>query len=641
MKLRAKIQVLFSLIIIVTLVVVTLYAKELQYNAALKLLGDNLTTSASIASNYIGQHLLDYQHTITAIGRSEILSGDASVEEKTEYVNDYVETFGLTSANILDKNGVSIIDGTDFSDREYVKKSLSGESNLSELTLSRYTNTYGFSISAPIVDKTNVIVGVVYFRMDMNYIQNILESFHATDESYSYIIDENGMVIAHPDKEVIQTLNLHEQKNGLELIADELAQKAIGTGDYQYNNHSIKCGYSPIANANGWSLVIATSTESIMNEAVATSNAIIKIALLACVIGLIIVALFAEYISKPVVRIKDNLVQIAEGNFAVEIENVHRKDEIGILQNATVSLIDTLSKIIGQTNKVLERMAAYDLTAQDMANYPGAFNTLSASVNRIKRILNNLIVEVQNSVSNVDAGAQQLSMAAEALSKGTLAQATSIQYLVNNLDDIAQRTIGNFEDEEIVNEKLNILDQQIKNGNHQMSILLDVVQEIENMSADINKIVATIDSIAFQTNILSLNASVEASRAGDMGLGFAVVAEEIRVLAQKCGESSKKTEELINRCLSSIGRAKDYADNTMESLSVIVSGSEEIAKAFDNIAETTKEQVNKTNQIRNEVNTISDVVQSNTATAEETSASSEALAEQAYALKEIIHKFKI
>lgn len=641
MKLRAKIQVLFSLIIIVTLVVVTLYAKELQYNAALKLLGDNLTTSASIASNYIGQHLQDYQHTITAIGRSEILSGDASVEEKTEYVNDYVETFGLTSANILDKNGVSIIDGTDFSDREYVKKSLSGESNLSELTLSRYTNTYGFSISAPIVDKTNAIVGVVYFRMDMNYIQNILESFHATDESYSYIIDENGVVIAHPDKEVIQTLNLHEQKNGLELIAEQLAKKEIGTGDYQYNNHSVKCGYSPIVNTNGWSLVIATSTESIMNEAVATSNAIIKIALLACVIGLIIVALFAEYISKPVVRIKDNLVQVAEGNFAVEIESVHRKDEIGILQNATVSLIDTLSKIIGQTNKVLERMAAYDLTAQDMANYPGAFNTLSASVNRIKKILNNLIVEVQNSVSNVDAGAQQLSMAAEALSKGTLAQATSIQYLVTNLDDIAQRTTGNFEDEEIVNEKLNILDQQIKNGNHQMSILLDVVQEIENMSADINKIVATIDSIAFQTNILSLNASVEASRAGDMGLGFAVVADEIRVLAQKCGESSKKTEELINRCLSSIGKAKDYADNTMESLSVIVSGSEEIAKAFDNIAETTKEQVNKTNQIRNEVNTISDVVQSNTATAEETSASSEALAEQAYALKEIIHKFKI
>ena len=72
MKLRAKIQVLFSLIIIMTLVIVTMCSKNMQYNSSLKLLGDNLATSASIASNYIGQHLMDYQHIITAIGQSEL-----------------------------------------------------------------------------------------------------------------------------------------------------------------------------------------------------------------------------------------------------------------------------------------------------------------------------------------------------------------------------------------------------------------------------------------------------------------------------------------------------------------------------------------------------------------------------------------
>lgn len=641
MKLRAKIQVLFSLIIIMTLVIVTMCSKNMQYNSSLKLLGDNLATSASIASNYIGQHLMDYQHIITAIGQSELLSGNASVEEKTEYVNGYVETFGLTSANILDEKGVSIIDGTDFSDRDYVKKALKGESNISELTLSRYTNTYGFSISAPIVNGKNKITGVVYFRMDMSYIQKLLDSFQVVDGSYAYIVDENGMVIAHPDKEVINAVNLKEQKNGLDVIAKKLEEKAAGSDDYEYNNVSLECGYSPIINTNGWSLVIATSTEAIMGEAVDVSNTIMMIAGIACIIGLIIVALFANYVSRPIIHIKDGLVKIAEGDFSVSIPKVERKDEIGILQNATASLIETLAQIIGQTNQVLESMAAYDLTERNIADYPGTFNTLSSSVNRIKAIFHQLIVRVQYSVVNVDSGAQQLTMAAEALSQGTLAQANAIQLLSSNLNDILDETNNNFENEEIVNDKLNILEQQIKNSNSQMNVLLEVVQEIENMSADIRKIVATIDSIAFQTNILSLNASVEASRAGDKGRGFAVVAQEIRSLAEKCSDSSKRTEILVNKCLDSISTAKDYADSTMESLAVIVTGSEEIATAFDSIAEATKEQVNKSHQIRKEVDTISDVVNSNTATAEETSASAETLSEQAYDLKKMIQRFRV
>lgn len=92
-----------------------------------------------------------------------------------------------------------------------------------------------------------------------------------------------------------------------------------------------------------------------------------------------------------------------------------------------------------------------------------------------------------------------------------------------------------------------------------MHALLSVVKEVEEMSEDIKKIVKTIDSIAFQTNILSLNASVEAARAGDTGKGFAVVAQEIGTLAAKSSEASKKTAGLIEKCLNGISGAKEYA----------------------------------------------------------------------------------
>lgn len=641
MKLRAKIQSLFAVVIIVTLAIVTLSAHKMNTSSSLNILAENLTTSASIASDYLGQHLKDYLYLVTSIGQSEILTSNTSAEDKLEYVNAYANTFGLTSANILDLNGVSLQDGTDFGDREYVQQALNGNSNLSELTLSRYTNTYGFSIAAPIIDSANNITGVVYFRMDMHYLQNLMNSFDTTADSYSYIVNKNGIVITHPVNDLVQTYNLTEQTNGLEKIAAKLANGEPGNGDYEYEGTSLKCGFSPIANTDGWALIIVTPTDSIMESAVDNANILMTIAFIACAFALIISAVFSNYISRPIINIQKSLLSISNGDLSVTIPTINRKDEIGVLQNAAASLIDTLSKIIGQTNYVLESMALYDMTADDMTPHPGDFNTLSSSVNRIKGILNNLIIQVKEAVANVDSGAQQLTMAAEALSKGTLTQANSIQILEEHLVDIVAGTNHNSQNEEIVNEKLTILDQQIRNGNEQMLTLLTVVREIENMSTDIEKIVGTIDSIAFQTNILSLNASVEASRAGEMGRGFAVVAQEVRSLAEKCSESSKKTAELIHKCITAITNAKTYADNTVNSLSVIVTGSAEIATAFESISESTKEQVLKSNQIQYEIHNISDVVQSNTTTAEETAASSEVLSDQAITLHELIQQFKV
>lgn len=641
MRLKAKIQSLFAVVIIITLSIVTLSSYKMNTSSSLDILAENLTTSSSIASDYLAQHLQDYLHLVTSIGQSELLTNNASSEAKLEYVNAYVDTLGLTSANILDLNGVSLKDGTDFSDREYVKKALKGNSNLSELTLSRYTNTYGFSIAAPIIDSADSITGVVYFRMDMHYLQSVMDSFETTENSYSYIVNKDGVVITHPVNDLVQTYNLTEQTNGLEKIAQKLANGESGNGEYEYEGTSLKCGFSPIANTDGWGLIIVTPTDSIMKTAHDNANTQIMIALIACIVALIISAVFSNYISHPIIKIQKALLSISEGDLSVKIPTMNRKDEIGILHNAAASLIDTLSKIIGQTNQVLEKMALYDMTADVMNAYPGDFNTLSSSVNRIKGILNDLIVQVEESVANVDTGSRQLTMAAEALSTGTLTQANSIQILEEHLNDIVAGTNRNSQNEEIVNEKLITLDQQIRNSNEQMLTLLKVVKEIENMSEDIQKIVGTIDSIAFQTNILSLNASVEASRAGEMGRGFAVVAEEVRSLAEKCSESSKKTEELIDKCITAITNAKTYADNTVDSLSVIVTGSAEIATAFENISESTKEQALKSNQIQYEIHNISDVVQSNTATAEETAASSEVLSEQANTLHELIQQFKI
>lgn len=358
-------------------------------------------------------------------------------------------------------------------------------------------------------------------------------------------------------------------------------------------------------------------------------------------IAIIFSTFLAASISKPIDKVKKALLSVSQGDFSVHIPKAHGKDEVAVLQDTTASLLQTLSDIIGQTNRITESIANYDLSISDMNKYPGEFDKLAVSVNAIKHLLTNLIVEIQNSVYSVENGSHELAQATSSLSQGAVSQANSIHTMVDDFSDMATRIDNNSEREELVNQKLTALDQNIQTANGQMEHLMTAVNNIETMSADIQKIVGTIDSIAFQTNILSLNASVEAARAGEMGKGFAVVAEEVRSLAVKCGEASRRTSDLVNACVDSITNAKECADATFESLSGIVTDSSEISTAFQDIANDTMEQAHKSKRIQSEMNNISDVVQTNTATAEETAASTSVLSEQAIKLKELIRNFKI
>lgn len=641
MRLRSKIQVSFCATFLIMLLVIGMFSTQATYQSSISMVNDSMTTSSTLAANHIAQQLSDYMNVVSLLGKDPALSDDRTNEQKMAYLESYIETYGFTSGNILDVSGVSIADGTDFSDRAYVKQALNGKANVSDITLSKYTNTYGVSVAAPIYNTSDVISGVVYFRLDINFIMDIINSITISDHSYAYLVDNAGNIIVHPNEALILNYNFYEQTGSIKAVADALANGTAGNGDYTYNDIKTVCGFSPIANTNDWKIVIAAPESDFLHATHLITNILIAITIISFIVVIIVSSLIAGYICRPINRIKDALVCVSEGDFGVQLEHATGKDEITVLQNATVSLLKTLSDVIGQTNFVLGQMANYDLTVSDMNNYPGEFNSLSSSVNSIKSTLNRLIIEVQHAVQNVDTGSRELAQATAALSQGTVSQASSIQALADNLGVVVDRINKNSEREENVNENLNNLDHQIKEANIQMQELLSAVDNIETMSSSIQKIVSTIDGIAFQTNILSLNASVEAARAGEMGSGFAVVAEEVRALAEKCAESSQRTSELIAECISYINNAKCCADSTFESLTAIVANSSTIAAAFEEISQDTTDQAAKSIGIQNEINIISDVIQTNTATVEQTAASTAVLSEQADNLDALVRNFHV
>ena len=597
----------------------------------------NSRSSAKTTARDIEALLQNYKNIAKASGSDMTLIGNIPNEVRMKKVEQLAKQYGFTSGNLLDKKGVSIKDGTDFSDRDYVKAALNGKTNISDVTLSKYTNTYGISIAAPLISSGRII-GVVYYRADVDFMNDIVKHISVGQGSYAYILDENNNVIAHKNEKYIMN---DKYKEMIPKDIKNCISSQNGSMTCSYGGDKYICGYSKIDKTANWRVVIASPESAYNSDILRFVKKLVISDIIALIAAIIVALIIARVISRPIVRVKNLLSALAQGDLSVQLNDTKNKDELGILQNSAVSLNRMLSDMLTQSGDVLSKMAAYDLTSEDMREYPGKFNELAASINSIKAILSNMILNIQNSSVNVDGGSKQLAEAASMLSEGTMAQASSLQKLVTDVENVAQNINANSDKTIFVNESLGNLDSEIKDGNQKMQELSNVVRTVEEMSEDIKKIVNTIDGIAFQTNILALNASVEAARAGESGRGFAVVAQEIGTLATKSSDASKKTAELIEKCIKGIESAKEYADITSDSLAKIVSDSNNIANAFDEMSKANEIQAKNANDIRNEIENISQVVQSNTATAQQTAASTEVLSEQAAALKDMTGRFKV
>lgn len=641
MNIKTKLSLIFGAVVLAIVSVIGITSFNSSSEMGTSDAKNSMQISANLAASEIKGKLDDFMKMAQVSGQDPILSNSKSDSKVTSRIDSLASTYSFTSGNILDTNGVSRKDKTDFSDRDYVQKALSGNANISDLTLSKYTQNYGFSVASPVYDKNNAVNGVVYYRMDVDFMSNILDQISISDNSYTYLVDGNGLVIVHPDKSLIGKYNITDTKSGLGDISKAILSNESGAGEYTKDSNDYLCGYSPIEDTNGWTVVVAAPKNDFMGPTKAAMKTLIIVSIIALVAALLIAGIFSGRIGSAVHRVSQELSYLSVGDLTHEIDPSKRKDEIGHLQNSTRELQQTFRKIINETNTILGGMASYDLRQEDMHPYPGDFNQLSDSVNNIRKILQGLIRQVQSAASSVGIGSSELSSAADALAAGTVTQASSISQLVSSVEEVTERIVSDSENEENVQKRLQELDSLIVTGNNRMDDLDAVVAEVANMSSDIQNIIGTIESIAFQINILALNASVEAAHAGESGRGFAVVADEISDLASKTSESSKQTADLINNCIKQIEAAMTCADATSECLKDIVDNSVQISEAFKTISNDTKIQADKSVHIKSEISNISDVVQTNTATAEETAAATQELSEQAKSLSNLIAKFHV
>ena len=359
---------------------------------------------------------------------------------------------------------------------------------------------------------------------------------------------------------------------------------------------------------------------------------ILIIAAFSLVVAVTLEVRITKSIRKPLNELSDSAVQLSYGNLKAR-SNYISEDEIGVVSAALNDSFASLQDVVSEVSQILEDISKGKCDHTEVRTYKGDFALISKALNIILNNLNEIFTSINESAAQVESGSSEVANGAQALAQGATEQASSVEELSSQIEEVSKKVQENSTGITAIASEMNSAASQAETGNEQMNEMLTAMNNIATSSEEIGKIIKVIDNIAFQTNILALNASVEAARAGAAGKGFAVVAEEVRNLASRSADAAKQTSVLI---ASSTGKVQDgltLADNTAKALSEIAESIQTINTKINDIENASTAQATAISQINLGVEQVSAVIQTNSATAQQSAAASEELSKQAENLK--------
>ena len=613
---------------------------------------DDMKSIGTTAEIAIQASMEKYKVMVSSIA-SQSFIGDPKLtpEEVIKNLERLRDQYGFESLMIADANGIAIStdptkNGESIAEYDAFKRAMAGEFLMSSPTMDVNGELNVFANTK--VNNIHGYQGIVSATIDEQVYSNIIKDIVVNKSGNIFIINSEGTMIANMRPELVA-----EQANFIEnaktdkayesaaAIYSEMTAGKSGTGKYTFNGSERICYYSPIAGTDGWSYGVVAPVKEMTSSLIYTVYGLSISSLVFLLIGLFVAYRVASGIANPVRDMSERIQRLSEGDLTSDISVIDRKDEIGTLNQSLINTVNFLREYITEISAVLGKISNGELNVEIEKEYIGDFVSIKDSMEKIAASLTDTMIEIKNSSDQVAIGSDQVSSGAQALSQGATEQASSIEQLSASIIEISDQVRSNAVNANNATSLVESVGKEIDRSNIHMQEMIRAISEISDKSAQIGRIIKTIDDIAFQTNILALNAAVEAARAGAAGKGFAVVADEVRNLAGKSAQAASETTELIESSISAVLNGTRIADETAESLSSVVTGASKITSLMQDISKASNEQANSIGQVTQGIEQISGVVQTNSATAEESAAASEELSAQAQLLNSLVSKFKM
>ncbi len=346
-------------------------------------------------------------------------------------------------------------------------------------------------------------------------------------------------------------------------------------------------------------------------------------------------------ILRPVIAVRDQMGEISQGNLSAEFGFRSDTSEIGMLVASIHETKGELRKYISDIDNKLSEMAQGNMNLSIDSSYRGEFLPIQDAMRQILDGLNDALSRIHQTAGKVSDRSERMAVSAQTLSDGAVQQAAAVEELSAGIQDISGQVKRTSKDADNARKSAVETESQLAVCSQKMDALSSAIADISESSDQISGIIKTIEDIAFQTNILALNASVEAARVGAAGKGFAVVANEVQQLAAKSAESAKNITDLIVNSVRLVQYGTSLSGETMTALTNVVSSSRQSAELVEHIADSAKQQAESLSQLTEGMENISAVVQTNANTAEESASSAQELRHHAERLQAAVRHFQL
>lgn len=631
---RGRIIILVLLMTLIPLTFLTIFSINAQTNIIMSNMNDfNIAVNKGLIER-INANIAQSLRTLELIPQSvDIMAMDSFEQERIirKIASSQQSSFKditLTAANgdVLCSMNSQLV-GTSMSQERWYAEAMRGQSFISDSYLDAALKVPVFNISVPVLDQNKNVNGVLYAKIVLDEIQTLINQTEIGQKGVAYIIDKNGVVLAHPQYKEMVMGGYNTVVNMIEGPVN-LVKGQEGSSQYENSNGEEVIGTYYKIPITGWGLITETGVEEALTpvkEAEKNAYALIAVAFIIALAGSLLLAFI---IVKPLVNMAKVAGEIKDGNLKKRLA-VTSKDEIGMLQNSFNLMTDSLCNILNQVSAAVGEITA---AAQKLSE--------SASISTAAT------EEIAAIVESVAEGSQS-QMASVAVTSGVVQEisdkvgetARKTQTVAGSAEEAAKIAREGSENITVISETIGMIKEIVVDS-------ASLVKRLGNKSTEITGIVKIVKDIAGKTNMLALNAAIEAARAGEAGKGFAVVANEIRSLAEQTRDASRNIENLLLEVQSetevTVGAMNEgliEVEKGTEAISSTYSTFDRIIKDIHFVAEEVRSVSNAVLELKTENAQVIDAVGEVSAIAETTSKGTQSVLasteEQSSAMQEI------